>query len=55
MKNFAVELKRVSYVTIYVEAESEEQAETMAWEELEAGESYGISGDADWSVESISN
>lgn len=53
MKHFAVELKRTSYVTIYVEAETQEQAEDMAWAELSAGESYGIADDADWNVESI--
>lgn len=46
MKTFAVELKRTSYVTVYVEAESEEQAEEKVWAEAEyAG--YD-DGDADW-------
>jgi hypothetical protein len=48
MKQFAVELKRTSYVTIYVDAETKDQAESAAWLELESGESYGVSGDADW-------
>lgn len=48
MKHFAVEIKRTSYVTLYVEAENEERAEALAWEELSSGESYGISDDADW-------
>ena len=53
MKNYAVELKRTSYVTIVVEANTQEEAEDLAWEELESGESYGISDDADWQVNSI--
>jgi hypothetical protein len=53
MKNYAIELKRTSYVTIVVEANTQEEAEDLAWEELESGESYGISDDADWQVNSI--
>jgi len=53
MKNYAVELKRTSYVTIVVEAKTQEEAEDLAWEEIESGESYGISDDADWQVNSI--
>ena len=48
MKHYAIELKRTSYVTVYVEAETKEQAESLAWQEIESGESYGISDDADW-------
>jgi hypothetical protein len=47
MKQFAVELKRTAYVTIYVDAETKEQAEDAAWAELQAGESY-YGEDADW-------
>jgi hypothetical protein len=53
MKQFAVELKRTSYITIYVDAETKDQAETLAWQELESGESYGVSGDADWECADI--
>jgi hypothetical protein len=53
MKHFAIELKRTSYVTVYVEAETKEQAETLAWQEIESGESYGISDDADWECSDI--
>ena len=53
MKQFAVELKRTSYVTIYDDAETQDQAEDAAWLELESGESYGISGDADWECAEI--
>lgn len=48
MKHFAVELKRTSYVTIYVDAETKEQAEDAAWAELGQDGSYGTSQDADW-------
>ena len=48
MKTYEVEFKRTSYVTLYIEAESKDHAEELAWEELQAGESYGVSGDADW-------
>lgn len=51
MKQFAVELKRTSYVTIYVEADTKEQAEDMAWDELLNGR--GDISDAEWSVETI--
>jgi hypothetical protein len=53
MKHFAVEVKRTSYVTIHVEANTKEQAEELAWAEIESGESYGISDDANWEVEDI--
>ena len=52
MKTFNVELKRVSYVTITVEAESQDHAEEMAWEELHSDGSYGL-GYADWDIESV--
>ncbi len=51
MKTFEVELCRTSYVTVTVEADNEDDAETLAWLELEKHEhedSY-----ADWSLESI--
>lgn len=52
MKFFNIELKRVSYVTLQIEADTAEQAELIAWEELQSGESYGCN-DGDWSCESI--
>jgi hypothetical protein len=49
MKTFAVELKRVSFVTITVEAGSTEEAECAAWTELDNhNDKY-----ADWEIESI--
>ena len=46
MKQFAVELKRTSYITVYVDAETKEQAEDKVWNEAEYG-AYD-DGDADW-------
>ena len=48
---FEVELKRESYVTYYIEANDPEEAETKAWEELKS--SGDVSGEANWSIESI--
>lgn len=47
---YAVELKRTAYVTIYVDAENEEQAEENAWQELQSDGSYGCGNDADWEL-----
>ena len=53
MKHFAVEIKRTSYVTIHVEAKSKEEAETLAWQEIETDGSYGTSDDAAWDLSDI--
>ena len=53
MKTYQVELKRTSYVNLTIEAESQEDAEAQAWAEIESGESYGISDDADWNLNHI--
>lgn len=47
MKQFAVELKRTSYITVYVDAETKEQAEEKVWNESE----YGAYDDSDASWE----
>jgi len=52
MKTYQVELKRTSYVNITVEAESVEEAEQLAWDELQSDGSYGLTY-ADWEIESI--
>ena len=52
MKTYQVELKRTSYVNITVEAESVEEAEQLAWDELQSDGSYGLNY-ADWDIESI--
>lgn len=38
MKHFAVELKRTSYITVYVDAETKDQAEDAAWVELSSSD-----------------
>lgn len=51
MKTYQVELKRVSYVNLTVEADSPQAAEDVAWLELQTGD-YNNKY-ADWSLESI--
>jgi len=51
MKTFEVELRRTSFITMTVEAESEDEAEELAWAELESGRTD--IWDAQWEVESI--
>jgi len=50
-KTYEVELKRESYITIWVEALNEAHAEELAWEEIETGD-YS-NEDASWLIESI--
>ena len=54
MKKFEVEFMRQSYIIVTVEAESRDEAEYKAWEELEflATQPTHIE-DASWDVESI--
>jgi hypothetical protein len=51
MKTFEVELRRTSYITMTVEAENEDDAETKAWAQIEA-DNVNIN-DASWDVESV--
>ncbi len=51
MKTYQVELKRVSYITVTVEAENVDAAEDAAWLELQTGD-YGDQ-DADWSLSEV--
>jgi hypothetical protein len=48
---FEVELRRESYVTYIIAADSPDEAEDKAWEELIESGDFGK--DASWSVESI--
>jgi len=50
MKTYEVELKRESYVTITVEAESVEAAEELAWKEIENDNQHES---ATWLLESL--
>lgn len=51
MKNYQIELKRVSYVNLDIEAESQDEAEALAWLALESHGSYGE--DASGELEAI--
>ena len=53
MKKFEVELRRTSYIVITVEAESRDEAEDKAWEELDNNYDHGDFEAASWDVESI--
>lgn len=49
-KSYEVEVRRTSFITIWVEAENEDEAETLAFEEV-ANEQYH--DHASWDIESI--
>jgi hypothetical protein len=51
MQNYQVELKRVSYVNMDIEAESQDEAEALAWDALQSHGSYGE--DASWEIAAI--
>ena len=51
MKTYEVELQRTSYITVTVEADSEDEAEKKAWQHIEHN-CVNIS-DSDWNCESI--
>jgi hypothetical protein len=51
MKTYQIELKRVSYVNLTVEADSLQAAEDAAWLELQTGD-FDDNG-AEWALESI--
>jgi hypothetical protein len=51
MKTYQIELKRVSYVNLTIEADSQDEAEEIAWLELDAHEHRD--SDANWGIESI--
>jgi hypothetical protein len=51
MKTYQIELKRISYINLTIEADNEDEAERLAWEEVSDG--YYGNGDAHWDIESI--
>lgn len=51
MTQYAVELTRTVYITIHVEAKDKDEAETLAWQEIENG---NYDGDAHWEISDIS-
>jgi hypothetical protein len=50
MKTYQIELKRTSYVNIEIEAESQDEAEALAWKGI--GQDY-YRDDGHWDIESI--
>ena len=50
MKTYQVELKRTSYVNIEIEAESQDDAEALAWKQIE--QNY-YRDDGSWEIETI--
>ena len=50
MKTYEVELRRTSFITVTVQAEDADQAETKAWVEVGCREHLT---EANWEVESI--
>jgi hypothetical protein len=51
MKTYEVEVRRISYMTVFVEAENEEDAEVKAWDKV--GSSEDDICDSDWYLESV--
>jgi hypothetical protein len=51
MPHYAVELSRTVYITVEVEAQDVDDAETLAWREIENG---NYDGDAHWEITDIS-
>ena len=50
MKTYEIEFERKSYTTIYVEANTQEEAEILAWRQIEHGTNVN---DAQWNISSI--
>lgn len=50
MKTYHIELKRTSYVNLTIEAESEDEAENLAWREIDLN---FYRDDGSWELESI--
>lgn len=50
MKSYQIEFERKSYATIYVDASSQEEAETLAWAKIERGTDVN---DAQWDISYI--
>ncbi len=49
-KTFEVEYRRTSYITVTVEAENEDDAETLAWQKINYDP---VNECASWDIESI--
>lgn len=53
MTKYEVVFRRTSFVSIYIEAKSEDDAEQKAWDEFDLTNGYFEVGNADWSIERI--
>ena len=53
MTKYEVVFRRTSFVSIYIEAKSEDDAEQKAWDEFDLTTGYFEVGNADWSIERI--
>jgi hypothetical protein len=51
MKTYEIELKRVSFVTLTIEAEDQDAAEALAWEQIQRD--Y-YRDDGDWDIAEVS-
>lgn len=51
MKTYEVELKRTSYITITIEANSKDEAEEKAWQKIEHG--CTDINDSEWDIQYI--
>lgn len=49
MKAYQIELKRTSYVNLTIEAENEDEAKDLAWDDLLNGE--GDVDNGEWAIE----
>ena len=52
MKTYTVELKRVSYSTLNIDAANEDEAEELAWRAVETNPEYRANG-ATWELNHI--
>jgi len=50
MKTYQIELKRTTYVNLTIEAESEDEAEELAWKDVD--QNY-YRDDGSWEIESV--
>lgn len=50
MKTFEIEFKRTSYITLTIEAENEDEAETLAWKQVD--QDY-YRDDGSWEIEYV--
>lgn len=49
MKTYQVELRRTSFINVWIDAENEEQAEALAWKEVSNFDP--VNDSASWDIE----